>query len=44
VGKRIIQRRRPENDALVLKGHHFTGQASFVMRFRGDLKIKTAVD
>jgi len=25
----IIQRRRPENDALVLKGHHFTGQASY---------------
>ena len=24
----LTQRRRPENDALVLKGHHFTGQAS----------------
>jgi len=24
----LTQRRRPENDALVLKGHHFAGQSS----------------
>ena len=28
----LTQRRRPENDALVLKGHHFTGQASSDLR------------